>query len=170
MNSLMKLHKGEKNMKELHFNIYCNSAKEAITEINKLTEEYKNLPLVVNVNIMLDEEKEPIDLTIDSEKLAKSLNPDDLTEMPSRLNSISNQMQGNFMKENDVIKTENLALKRENTRLKIVVEYLDSMLINELHSKSSIEIDKIIHDCKDDNNTNNHQIYNHLDSIRTFDE
>ena len=116
------------------------------------------------------EKKEPIDLTIDSEKLLKAINPDDLTEMPARLNSISNQMQGNFMKENDVIKTENLALKRENTRLKIVVEYLDSMLINELHSKSSIEIDKIIHDCKDDNNTNNHQIYNHLDSIRTFDE
>lgn len=60
-------------MKELHFNIYCNSAKEAITEINKLTEEYKNLPVVFNVNIMLDEQKEPIDLTIDSEKFAFAL-------------------------------------------------------------------------------------------------
>lgn len=116
------------------------------------------------------EQKEPIDLMIDSEKLVKAINTDDLTERAARLNRMSNQMQGNFMKENDVIKTENLALKRENTRLKIVVEYLDSMLINELHSKSSIEIDKIIHDCKDDNNTNNHQIYNHLDSIRTFGE
>ncbi|AUT06251.1 hypothetical protein SPSF3K_01527 [Streptococcus parauberis] len=136
--------------------------------MTKLLKEIRDL--LKEILAELKQQKEPIDLTIDSEKLAKSLNLDDLTEMPARLNSISNQMQGNFMKENDVIKTENLALKRENTRLKIVVEYLDSMLINELHSKSSIEIDKIIHDCKDDNNTNNHQIYNHLDSIRTFDE
>ena len=69
MNSLMKLHKGEKEMKVLKFNIYCNTAKEAIAEINALMSEYKEKLLEFNVNIMLDEQKEPIDLTIDSEKL-----------------------------------------------------------------------------------------------------
>lgn len=39
------------------------------------------------------EQKEPIDLTIDSEKIANSLNPNDLTEMAARLISMSNQLR-----------------------------------------------------------------------------
>lgn len=53
-------------MKVLKFNIYCNTAKEAIAEINALMSEYKGMLIEFNVNIMLDEQKEPIDLTIDS--------------------------------------------------------------------------------------------------------
>ncbi|EGE54868.1 hypothetical protein [Streptococcus parauberis] len=60
-------------MKVLKFNIYCNTAKEAIAEINALMFEYKEKILEFNVNIMLDEQKEPIDLTIDSDELAKAL-------------------------------------------------------------------------------------------------
>ncbi|MFM9350316.1 hypothetical protein ACFKP6_07450 [Streptococcus uberis] len=39
------------------------------------------------------EQKEPIDLTIDSEKLVKAINPDDLTEMAARLNRMSNLLR-----------------------------------------------------------------------------
>lgn len=60
-------------MKVLKFNIYCNTAKEAIAEINALMTEYKGTLLEFNVNIMLDEQKEPIDLTIDSWKLVKAI-------------------------------------------------------------------------------------------------
>lgn len=66
-------------MKVLKFNIYCNTAKEAIAEINALMTEYKGTLLEFNVNIMLDEQKEPIDLTIDSEKFATQLEVDKLT-------------------------------------------------------------------------------------------
>ncbi len=66
-------------MNKLQFNIYCNTAKEAIAEINALMTEYKGTLLEFNVNIMLDEQKEPIDLTIDSEKFATQLEVDKLT-------------------------------------------------------------------------------------------
>ncbi|KYP20821.1 hypothetical protein ADO04_01147 [Streptococcus parauberis] len=106
MNSLMKLHKGEKALKVLKFNIYCNTAKEAIAEINALMSEYKGMLIEFNVNIMLDGQKEPIDLTIDSEKFAKSLNPDDLTD------------------ETNILKIENSELREE-------CKFLHKMLIDE---------------------------------------
>ncbi|GAB6638559.1 hypothetical protein BOVMAS10_12020 [Streptococcus uberis] len=39
------------------------------------------------------EQKEPTEVTVDSEKFANSLNPNDLTEMAARLNSMSNQLR-----------------------------------------------------------------------------
>ncbi|GAB6688944.1 hypothetical protein BOVMAS28_11550 [Streptococcus uberis] len=61
------------------------------------------------------------------------------------------------MKEKDVIKTENLALKRENARLGIVIDELLIILLNQINSKSSIQIDQLIHDDKVNNTSNNHQ-------------
>lgn len=42
---------------------------------------------------ILAELKKPTVVTVDSEKIANSLNPNDLTEMAARLNSMSNQLR-----------------------------------------------------------------------------
>lgn len=55
-------------MNKLQFNIYCGTTEEAISEVEKLEKAFDK-PIECYVNIVMDEEKEPIDLTIDSEKL-----------------------------------------------------------------------------------------------------
>ncbi|GAB6710509.1 hypothetical protein [Streptococcus uberis] len=42
---------------------------------------------------ILAELKKPTAVTLDSEKVANSLNPNDLTEMAARLNSMSNRLR-----------------------------------------------------------------------------
>ncbi|WP_203263583.1 hypothetical protein [Streptococcus uberis] len=70
------------------------------------------------------EQKEPTEVTVDSEMVAKSLNPNDLTEMAARLNSMSNQMQGNSSSETNILKIENNELREE-------CKFLHKMLVDE---------------------------------------
>lgn len=55
-------------MNKLQFNISCNTAEEAILEVQKLEKAF-NKPIECYVNIVMDEEKEPTALTVDSEKI-----------------------------------------------------------------------------------------------------
>ncbi|MCK1219567.1 hypothetical protein [Streptococcus uberis] len=49
--------------------------------------------LLEDILLELKKKKEPTAVTVDSEKIANSLNPNDLTEMAARLNSMSNQLR-----------------------------------------------------------------------------
>ena len=55
-------------MNKLQFNISCNTAEEAILEVQKLEKAF-NKPIECYVNIVMDEEKEPTAVTVDSEKI-----------------------------------------------------------------------------------------------------
>lgn len=55
-------------MNKLQFNISCNTAEEAILEVRKLEKAF-NKPIECYVNIVMDEEKEPTAVTVDSEKI-----------------------------------------------------------------------------------------------------
>ena len=55
-------------MNKLQFNISCNTAEEAISEVQKLEKAF-NKPIECYVNIVMDEEKEPTTVTVDSEKI-----------------------------------------------------------------------------------------------------
>ena len=55
-------------MNKLQFNIYCNTAEEAISEVQKLEKAFDK-PIECYVNIVMDEEKEPTAVTVDSEKI-----------------------------------------------------------------------------------------------------
>ncbi len=55
-------------MNKLQFNISCNTVEEAILEVQKLEKAF-NKPIECYVNIVMDEEKEPTAVTVDSEKI-----------------------------------------------------------------------------------------------------
>lgn len=55
-------------MNKLQFNISCNTAEEAILEVQKLEKAF-NKPIECYMNIVMDEEKEPTAVTVDSEKI-----------------------------------------------------------------------------------------------------
>ena len=55
-------------MNKLQFNISCNTGEEAILEVQKLEKAF-NKPIECYVNIVMDEEKEPTAVTVDSEKI-----------------------------------------------------------------------------------------------------
>ncbi|WP_313467935.1 hypothetical protein [Streptococcus parasuis] len=55
-------------MNKLQFNISCNTAEEAISEVQKLEKAF-NKPIECYVNIVMDEEKELTAVTLDSEKI-----------------------------------------------------------------------------------------------------
>lgn len=55
-------------MNKLQFNIYCNTAEKAILEVQKLEKAFDK-PIECYVNIVMDEEKEPTAVTVDSEKI-----------------------------------------------------------------------------------------------------
>ncbi|HEM3681603.1 TPA: hypothetical protein U1C98_001066 [Streptococcus suis] len=55
-------------MNKLQFNISCKTAEEAILEVQKLEKAF-NKPIECYVNIVMDEEKEPTAVTVDSEKI-----------------------------------------------------------------------------------------------------
>ncbi|HFI0742706.1 TPA: hypothetical protein ACGOXR_000915 [Streptococcus suis] len=55
-------------MNKLQFNISCNTAEEAILEVQKLEKAF-NKPIECYVNIVMDEEKEPTAVIVDSEKI-----------------------------------------------------------------------------------------------------
>ena len=59
-------------MNKLQFNIYCGTTEEAISEVEKLEKAFDK-PIECYVNIVMDEQKEPIDLTLDSEKFVKAI-------------------------------------------------------------------------------------------------
>lgn len=73
---------------------------------------------------ILAELKKPTAVTVDSEKFSNSLNPNDLTEMAARLNSMSNQMQGKSSSETNILKIENNELREE-------YKFLHKMLVDE---------------------------------------
>ena len=51
-------------MNKLQFNISCNTAEEAILEVQKLEKAF-NKPIECYVNIVMYEKKEPTELTVD---------------------------------------------------------------------------------------------------------
>ena len=55
-------------MNKLQFNISCNTAEEAISEVQKLEKAF-NKPIECYVNIVMDEKKELTAVTVDSEKI-----------------------------------------------------------------------------------------------------
>lgn len=55
-------------MNKLQFNISCNTAEEAILEVQKLEKAF-NKPIECYVNIVMDKEKEPTAVIVDSEKI-----------------------------------------------------------------------------------------------------
>lgn len=73
---------------------------------------------------ILAELKKTTAVTVDSEKFSNSLNPNDLTEMAARLNSMSNQMQGKSSSETNILKIENNELREE-------CKFLHKMLVDE---------------------------------------
>ena len=88
-------------MNKLQFNISCNTAEEAISEVQKLEKAF-NKPIECYVNIVMDEEKEPTELTIDPKKI------------------ITNQINANdIASQSLVIKNKNSEITFSGTKVEI---------------------------------------------------
>ncbi|EHI69840.1 hypothetical protein ACVRY7_10645 [Streptococcus ictaluri] len=61
------------------------------------------------------------------------------------------------MDEQSALKTENLALKRENARLHKVIDILTKVYIESIHEQSSLAVDRITYYDKGNSTKNNRQ-------------